>query len=336
MPQRSYKVLLAAGLCFAQNMGELPPAVHFIAEPAACPLAGYVSALDAKEAWIGLDHTTDGGITCTAEHPPKEDAKYFSDPIPSTFFITGRRGLLAAPSFIWETEDGGETWVPVLRGAFTAIGFQAEHGWMGVRGKTDYRNYVSDDGGRNWRECGIPWNPRSVAPWNSASFIDARNGWATVARYDARGLPFFGGVARTADGGCSWKVVWRSSGYIASKLRAIQFVDIDNGWALGTYAGLLRTIDGGHHWRRVTIPLLMLEGMYLETPSRGWILGSSEAGGVVYGTDDAGKHWTLISERDFVRGTGLAARLPARWGEAFIARANEVREEGGLKGSVKR
>src|SRR5436190_2652812 len=91
--------------------------------------------------------------------------------------------------------------------------------------------------------------PEAVPPqWlqdaelTSVSFVDADRGWATGDR---------GVIWHTSDGGRTWKL--QNSG-VTCRLEAIQFLDADNGFAVGgwtqsytheTHGVALRTRDGG-------------------------------------------------------------------------------------------
>jgi len=50
---------------------------------------------------------------------------------------------------------------------------------------------------------------------------------------------------RTTDGGATWKAV---EAKVRSTLLNVQFVDDNNGWAVGRGGTILRTSDGGAIW----------------------------------------------------------------------------------------
>jgi photosystem II stability/assembly factor-like uncharacterized protein len=272
-------------------------------------------------AWVGLAYTADGGANWIARRPPRESARYFVEPLEQTFFVDAQRGFLNGAHWVWDTDDSGATWKPRLPGGFRAVSFTGKTGWMAVEDEPFVQNYVTRDLGRTWTECG-GWNMTNVAPAGAASFIDERNGWITIATFDQLRRPSLGGVARTEDGGCTWKILWRDHAYPGDNLMGIQFVDKEFGWLFALDGGLWRTTDGGHYWRPVILPPMMLESMYLVSRTRGWVLGGSPSGLALYETDDGGVHWNSVSSSDLRHGRGLAAEIPARWGEAFLSKVH--------------
>lgn len=307
--------------CWPQGSHGVPDEVRFVSETVGAPVVGPMSVVDTMRAWVGLAYTADGGATWIARRPPRESARNFLEPLELTFFVDAQRGFLNGEHWVWDTDDSGATWKPRLPGRFSTVSFTGNTGWMAVTDNDPLvRNYVTRDVGRTWTECGHTWNMTNVAPGGAASFIDERNGWITIETLDELRRPSLGGVARTEDGGCTWKTLWRDRADPGENLAGIQFVDKEFGWLFARYGGLLRTSDGGHHWRPVILPPMMLESMYLVRRTRGWVLGSSSSGLALYETDDGGMHWNSVSSSDLRHGRGLAAEIPTRWGAAFLAK----------------
>ena len=84
--------------------------------------------------------------------------------------------------------------------------------------------------------------------------------------------------------------VWRmqSSGTTV-KLWKIFFVDSARGWACGELGTILRTIDGGEHWNRCTVPDTTMPyfSLFFLDSLRGWAVGRLN----VIHTTDAGDSW---------------------------------------------
>ncbi len=200
--------------------------------------------------------------------------------------------------------------------------FVNETGYMAAGDGYSVQNYITADRGQSWTQCGAPWRLSELAPISAVWFLGPRKGWITVADYDERELPITGGVARTTDGGCTWKTLWRDAEGEGEHLAKIQFIDDSYGWLTASYSRLLETHDGGVHWKPVAIPKkwMNLEGSYLVDRSRGWIIGSAADGLALYYTSDGGKHWTSVSQADFLARGGLAREIPPLWGHAFLAR----------------
>lgn len=96
-----------------------------------------------------------------------------------------------------------------------------------------------------------------------------------------------------------------------ASLRDVEFVDAQRGWAVGDRGVVLRTVDGGSHWRRVPTPTEdRLDGVTFVDTQRGWAVGGSarpythESRGVVLATSDGGRRWEVVS-------TGPLPRLRA-------------------------
>ncbi len=90
------------------------------------------------------------------------------------------------------------------------------------------------------------------AEFRDVFFLDARNGWIVGGGHNIEG----GIIGRTTDGGRTW--TYRSG--IAKPLRqpgglhlnAVWFHDLTTGFIVGDRHHLLRTIDGGEHWHKVS------------------------------------------------------------------------------------
>src|SRR5262249_7163584 len=80
-------------------------------------------------------------------------------------------------------------------------------------------------------------------------------------------------------------------------LRAVQFVDARQGWAVGDEGVVWHTIDGGETWERLpTGTRASLRSVHFLTPLRGWAAGREElpgggSAGVLLYTEDGGETW---------------------------------------------
>ena len=220
-----------------------------------------VAFSDARHAWaVGADYgsgdrqaalmlaSADGGQTWKrVAVAGQEGMLSVQFPTASTGYVTADGGVL------YTTTDGGATWA---RGVAVAsdvslygLSFtDATHGWVcGAQGNEDWyggRCYVTIDSGATWRDV----TPDPDAVLLDGSFLPGGEGW--VAGRNGR-------IFHTADGGESWE---RQSAAIGAgvDLAGIQFVDAQNGWAVGScwpleYGGMgwaliLHTVDGGQTW----------------------------------------------------------------------------------------
>ncbi len=84
-------------------------------------------------------------------------------------------------------------------------------------------------------------------------------------------------------------------------LRAVQFVDENEGWAVGDDGLILRTSDAGKTWERQhTGTRASLRALHFLTPYTGWVVGRVElpgggSSGVVLATADGGLKWKVVS-----------------------------------------
>lgn len=90
--------------------------------------------------------------------------------------------------------------------------------------------------------------------------------------------------------------------YDDAPLRAVRFVDRNEGWAVGDHGCVWHTIDGGKTWeRQLTGTTASLRGVQMLTPYLGFVVGRIElphgagSAGVVLSTTDGGATWNEVS-----------------------------------------
>src|SRR5438270_12319487 len=90
--------------------------------------------------------------------------------------------------------------------------------------------------------------------------------------------------------------------YDDAPLRAVRFVDKNEGWAVGDHGCVWHTIDGGKNWeRQPTGTTASLRGVQFLTPYIGFVVGRTElphgagSAGVVLSTADGGATWTELT-----------------------------------------
>lgn len=207
--------------------------------------------------------SVDGGKTWTKT---KVYDGFYS--IKSMYFCDSLNGVLFDAKFAPNEEynrplvtfDGGATWqlIPgprepiewsqtlISRGACIApgkfIGYEINLDEFAISRTTDY--------GRTWDRKFNPFSlPNGKAGYGEFFFLDSLNGWFSLPEgFDKKlyGYPTL--IARTNDGGESWKVVFQDT--LPMKLfafRSIIFTDLLHG--IGTSGGrICRTTDGGASW----------------------------------------------------------------------------------------
>ena len=324
-------VIINAGISvLAQNASRVVMGTiyHFTSRAGTFPKgAGNISALDSKNIWVGLSYTDDGGRSWTEHVIPRSSAFDPNQEVSSipTWFVTARTGWLSGRDTVWRTSDGGSSWLlEIMNGHIFSMAFSPDKktGWMGVGNQNDVRNYVTNDHGQSWSECGQPWNVQEMAPLSSVSFIDEKTGWLTVARYDSIGRPNAYGVAQTEDGGCTWHTIWRDPE--PNLLSEIHFVDKSFGWLISDAGSLRKTFDGGETWQNVSLPSsTCLRSGYVADRLHGWIYGDfthqrEQKDSGVFLTFDGGGHWTSVSNTDLRFNRKAARRIPSTWGTGFL------------------
>ncbi|HYK19954.1 MAG TPA: YCF48-related protein [Pyrinomonadaceae bacterium] len=135
----------------------------------------------------------------------------------------------------------------------------------------------------------------SMAWLHSAFFLDQNRGWAVGSK---------GTLLRTLDGGNTWQQRLASTEDV---VRDIFFIDEQNGWLVcevNAYqlktvgeprAYLMKTTDGGEHWKRIEIKGLDVDAVLVRAVfshnGRGWTFGEA---GLIYATQDGGDTWTKL------------------------------------------
>ncbi len=149
----------------------------------------------------------------------------------------------------------------------------------------------------------------SLAWLHAVYFVDHDHGWAVGSR---------GTLLTTQDGGKNWQAQPKPT---EDAIRDVYFADEQNGWLVcerNIYdlrsndeprAYLMKTNDGGEHWKRVNLRGANVDARIMRAifspGGRGWAFGE---GGSVYTTQDSGDSWTKL-------------QLPTRYlmlGGAFI------------------
>ena len=211
-----------------------------------------------------------------------------------------------------KTVDGGESWnaqeVPTdetLRG----VCFVDENNGYAVG--TNGTILHTSDGGKIWTKQSVD----TLDEFRGVVFTDKNNGWATSIRpthYDWLGYAddWQGSIWHTADGGQTWNK--QSLPENASLLNRIEFVDANNGWAVGIRlvgydyswpihnAVIYHTSDRGLTWQEQYAPSLeiVFTGIDFVDAQHGWVVGfrgnSGVEGGTVFRTGDGGITWERL------------------------------------------
>ncbi len=228
-----------------------------------------------------LQVSKDRGATWRLEAAlPGGARKIYVDPrSPSsnrTLYVAGRNSVALRANGRWLQAPA-----PAGVDAFTDVsaGFPREGGKLVLyasapsgKGRGS-RLYISADGGESWRESRLTEDAASAPeprfPAVAACLTRPEVAYVSYSNLALDGRGTFFGVARTSDGGRTWKPVWKESRTPASNLHDIWITErFGPGWGenplnlgvspvnpdvcFGTdYGRTMRTTDGGARWQGV-------------------------------------------------------------------------------------
>ncbi|MCG3164300.1 MAG: Ycf48-like protein [Bacteroidia bacterium] len=195
--------------------------------------------------------TVNGGSAWVADTLADDAAQrdynslFFTDTL-TGYMAGGNRSLNLRT--ILKTSDAGQTWTLVKddEGAMLKSIFfsSADTGYaVGETGTV----LKTINGGADWTALTLP-SPLNQRDYNSVYFTDNTTGII------AGGLPAADStqtLLRTTDGGNTWAILKDESGPV---LRDVHFSNSNDGFAVGEWATVLQTDDGGLTWNNAAIP----------------------------------------------------------------------------------
>jgi photosystem II stability/assembly factor-like uncharacterized protein len=254
-----------------------------------------VQFVDGQHGWIigpRLFRTTDAGRSWQIiKYPRAEDAikaddgpGYRKNYVQFVDRYWGWRCSNVDLSAVEYTENAGLSWSAPIR---VAEGFRRggivfinrNHGWV-----LGSKVFVTTNRGQTWREETSLAGLDLKHPY----FLDGDHGW--IANES-------GVIARTNDGGQSWKTVTTSM----RDVHGIFFATTSKGWLVGDDGLIATTVNGGSDWEKSAAPVpydsrrnmrTTLLDVFFSTPDIGWIAGYD---GTVLATRDGGKTWAKAS-----------------------------------------
>jgi photosystem II stability/assembly factor-like uncharacterized protein len=211
---------------------------------------------------------------------------------------------------LYETKDGGLTWVPA------SIGTDAIPGICSIdilksrsihEGEISDRFYVhaagrangpakllrSEDGGATWKLIDLSKRAGMIL---DVKFLDPNIGLVFAATSgdvsQSNGL-----VLKTTDGGRSWHQVYRSTRLNEILWKSsfanhrVGYATVQNDDPNNVQQRIIKTVDGGEHWRELSLVLNKGAeelGIGFITPEQGWV--GTSAGS--FETRNGGRNWT--------------------------------------------
>lgn len=149
------------------------------------------------------------------------------------------------------TSDSGITWdtrplPPLVEYITGPVAMFDERTYCFVARNDDgqYRVYRTNEDGGSW-QISDPL-PTPIQSWR---FLSVREGWAIGSKSNGIGHQSYDVILRTDDGGITWTTVMeKSNPPMSFGLTGIDFVDAENGIAVGRAGKILITADGGRTW----------------------------------------------------------------------------------------
>ncbi len=264
-------------------------------------------------------HTVDGGRTWTS-------ATILTNSTVSIHFVNASEGWLlsneggAAGSMevdIHHSTDGGRTWVKVestrandqssglpFAGAKAGMTFlNTTRGWVtGAIAADDWIYlYMTDDGGRTWRQQKLPLPPQLTPHWNDwtmpSTFFTARDGILPVF-YAIRNAAHrdIGAIVVcyvTHDGGKTWAFATPVRIPLGNEF-STSYADIVHGWVTDG-AALYATSDGGRRWTTIRPSSYFADVKQIDfiSPRLGWAVRRTSP--FLLKTLDGGHSWAPVA-----------------------------------------
>jgi photosystem II stability/assembly factor-like uncharacterized protein len=200
------------------------------------------------------------------------------------------------------TADGGASWEKVW--APTNFTLTALHMLDGKRGviashggaaHPDGDTVTTTDGGGSWA------TRRIFRALHALCFVDTKTGFAAGTGVRVGFMPqptdplyVQGGarLARTVDGGATWKPLKHPELDRRDEFFGVSFADAKAGWACGSRGTIFATADGGDSWtKQASGTEQALRDVFALSAKEAWAVG---AGGTVLHTVDGGARWTRL------------------------------------------
>jgi photosystem II stability/assembly factor-like uncharacterized protein len=216
--------------------------------------------------------------------PPLVQALGFDPRSPSVVFAGTSHGL-------YRSVDRGRHWTRVATELITrfvlGVGFQSS---------TDTAFAATRDGIFRSADRGVTWNlaPGALPNPPSLSFAIGEEALLAGSFEDRRG----GGVARSTDGGTSWRISNRGLSTLRLVALAFHPTEPSTLYASAGLVGLFKSRDGGATWTHLPLapsdPAIQVEGVALEPTAPDTVYAGTSAGALLLRSDDAGATWRSV------------------------------------------
>lgn len=236
-----------------------------------------------------LIHTTDGGEHWDVQlgDPESSQAGFYN-----LYFLNPMQGWVTQQNKLLHTSDGAN-WEEVgsfPQGGLSTFVFTSPRHGIGITEGQFIA--ITADGGRTWKrvfQCAVRLEVNGLTR-NSGCNLNALHFPTPTTGYAAGGSDGFVVVAKTEDGGATWRVISSSTG--DSQADGVFFTDENSGFVRVGSTKLQATSDGGRTWHGVPTPVPDRWRILFADPEVGWVCGFRS----MAFTGDGGHRW---SSRDF-------------------------------------
>lgn len=249
--------------------------------------------INEEEGWCATSfnsifHTKDGGLTWEKQYQGVNQ-DYFRC-IEFRDSLLGFAGTLT--SKFLRTTDGGQTWIDVAGqisphpDAVCGVAV-ADDSTVYAVGQWDSPGFFlkSTDEGATWASTDMSAFANGLVDIN---FISRDTGFVS-------GKGTAGGtILYTTDGGLTWEEKFNTQhpgDYVWKLQRVTPEVWVASIQSFTSTGHMLKSIDGGQTWTKITAPLGNMQGIGFTTPEHGWVGGYS---GGFYETTDGGQNWNFV------------------------------------------
>ncbi|MDP6097712.1 MAG: hypothetical protein QGG67_17255 [Gammaproteobacteria bacterium] len=213
--------------------------------------------------------------------------------------------LAASRSGLFETPDGGTTWLGRNNGIMKVLEWNA----IAMSPASNQKllaasNFIgevssSDDGGLSWNLVGN--SVTGNKGWRVVTFANSSRVYAGSAGYESAGTfssnVVASGVQRSNDSGLSWS--WVNSGamsdaHVTSITTAADNIDLV--FVATTNRGVLRSSNGGDSWQKLQggLPDIAALSVAVDPRDSTLVFAGFEEGGL-YRSSDGGDNWSLLT-----------------------------------------
>jgi len=244
--------------------------------------------IDSKRGWVAGDggflaYTDDSGANWVERRLGTDHA------VNDVYFVSSDHGVALTGGSIFETSDGGHSWIEAHKFSAADFGGAApelyslrfngkKRGWVvgsASRGDIVVNSIlaITRDSGSTWQVLKAPTRQELI----HIDVVDEKRAWIVGAG---------GAILHTEDAGESW--IKQPSGTQAT-LYHVDFRNSKQGWVVGEKGTILRTENGGETWTKVDSPApSTLLSVQFVNEDEGWIVGR---GGVILRSGNRGQTW---------------------------------------------